>query len=80
LVLQLLHLLLHDAHLVLQCLSLRVVRKDGAIEGDAGGACRKRHQHRLCQSKFMHCVILMKRVCLNHSRRLPILTSYRPDL
>jgi hypothetical protein len=54
LVLQLLHLLLHDAHLILQRLCLRIVRKDDAIEGDTGGACRKRHQHRLGQSRFKH--------------------------
>ena len=35
LVLQLLHLLLHDAHLILQCLRLGIVRKDDAIEGDS---------------------------------------------
>ena len=50
LLLQLIHLLTHDAHLLLQSLRvLRIIRKGGAANGAGRGACRQRHHHRFCQ-------------------------------
>ena len=80
LLLQLLHLLLHDAHLFLQRLGLIIVRKSDATNSDGSSACGKRHQHRLCQSRFKHCVNPHERVCLTLSRRHSCpLTSCQPD-